>query len=278
MVRVAVASLALLMLGAASAKAQDLSGFAGMIAAGEEELGQSFGQAVFAGPSIFVTARGQAKLPSPLADAYFVTATGKSPSAVEAARQRDAKIAQLRQVARRFGVEIQVGQSTYALEVDTEEQARLIRERNEARRAANPNAIQVYAPEASEPPPKVFFARANVRFREPTGANMPAFLDALRAAGIEDFHGGLQSASNPLMQRAGEFLGFGSVDTLDEGIWRSASEDAVRSARNQAQYLAAASGRGLGDVRQVIVLTRSVSDGAAVVSVAVRFGLAAAPH
>lgn len=278
MVRVAVAALALVVLGAESARAQDLSGFAGMIASGEEELGQSFGQAVFAGPSIFVTAKGGAKLPSPLAEAYFVTAMGKSTSAVEAARQMEAKIAQLRQVARRFGVEIQVGQSTYALEVDTEEQARLIRERNAARRAANPNAVQVYAPEPSEPPPKAFFARTTVRFREPAGTNMPAFLDALRAAGIEDFHGGLQSQSNLFMQRAGEFFGFGSVENLDESIWRSASEDAIRNARNQAQYLAAASGRGLGEVRQVIVLTRSVSNGEATVSVAVRFGLAPVSH
>ncbi len=72
------------------------------------------------------------------------------------------------------------------------------------------------------------------------------------------------------------FLSLMGLDTArdpGEAVWNAATADAIVRARAQAETIAAASGRPLGQVRYVSVLLRSHDGEDALVSVAVRFGL-----
>ena len=270
---VAVIALAAAML-ATSAHAQDAGGFAGLMATAVEGVGQSLGEAATAGSSIFVTGKGYAHLPAPLTDAYFVNIEGKAASAVDAARIRDQRLDQLRAVSKRFGVDMEIGESAFSREVDTEAQQSAIRKRNAdrvAERTAHPGQIVIDTtlPDAS----RVFIAKTGVRFKSPDAARLPAFLDALAAAGADQLSEGLGARGGMpnLFSAATEVLGFGSVQAVDAAIWDKASADAVANARHQAEVLAAASGRQVGEVRQILSLARGVEGDKASVTIAVRF-------
>lgn len=260
---------------AGGARAQDVGGFAGLMATAVEGVGQSLGEAATAGSSVFVTGKGYARLPAPLASAYFINIEGKAASAVDAARIRDQRLDQLRAVSKRFGVEMEIGDSAFAREIDTEAQQAAIRKRNAERaaeRAAHPGQAPVLdsgLPEA----PRVFVAKTGVRFKSPDAARLPAFLDALAAAGADELSEGLGARGGMpnLFSAATEVLGFGSVQSVDAAIWDKASADAVANARHQAEVLATASGRELGEVRQILSLTRGVEGDKASVTLAVRF-------
>ena len=119
-------------------------------------------------------------------------------------------------------------------------------------------------------------ARTGVRFKEPPVDRLPAFLDAVRAAGVDDIR---TNPSGPtvglaILTQSQEVLGFGSVEKISDAIWNAAATDAIHNARNQAEALATASGRQLGEVRQVLFLTKAIQNGEAVVTIAVRFGFA----
>jgi uncharacterized protein YggE len=261
--------------GATPAAAQDLSGFAGILATATEGYAQAFGEAVVNGQSVFVTAHGKAKLPAPLTGSYFVNVDGKSASAVEAARQRDGKLGQLRAVAQQFGVQMELGDSRFALETDSEAQQRRTREII-AERTAHPELKAPLAFPSVGDAPKIFVARTGVRFKEPPAARLAAFLDAIRASGVDDIRTSLTAASPGLfgINPSSEVLGFGSVETIDDAVWNAAGADAISNARNQAQTLAAAAGRNVGEARQILLLAKAIQDGEAVVTVAVRFGFA----
>ena len=115
-----------------------------------------------------------------------------------------------------------------------------------------------------------------MRFRAADPRRLPAFLDALKAAGVDSPSGGLVGGAPALFGRSTEVLGFGSLETVDPAIWDRANAAAVAEARRQAQVLAQASGRGLGAVRQVLMLTRTLQGSAAAVTLAVRFAFAPA--
>ena len=267
----ALATMALAVAGPARAQTGDI---AQSFAAGIEEAGQSLGLAAFAGPNLFVTAKGRTRLPAPIADAYFVTVEGKSASAVTAAQSRDARVAQLTAAGRRAGVEVEQGQTSISFEVDTDAQQRANAERI-ARLQARTQAGTAQTPLPTiETPPKIFIARTSLRFRPRRGGDVAAFLDAAHAAGVDDISHGLNSAANPFLPRGVETFGFGSVDSLDDDVWSAAAADALGHARTQAQALASAAGRTLGPARAIIVLSRGVEGGEAVESLAVRFVLA----
>ena len=258
---------------ATQASAQDLSGFAGVMATLTEGYAQTFGEAVVNGQSVFVTAHGQAKLPEPQAGSYFVDVDGRSASAVEAARIRETKLAQLRSIAQTFGTEMEVGESRFSLGTDTEAQQRRTRE-IVAERAAHPGTPIIVPPVGEAQ--KIFVARTGVRFKAPPAARLPEFLDAVRGTGVDDIR---TSPINPVLSmfnltQPSETLGFGSVETVDSKVWDAASADAVRNAREQAQALTGPAGRAVGEARQILMLSRSVQNGEAVVTIGVRFGFA----
>jgi uncharacterized protein YggE len=258
---------------AGPATAQDMSGVAGLLATATEGIGQTVGEAVVGAQSIFVTAQGKARLPGPLAGSYFVNVEGVASKAVDAAKVRDDKLNHLRDVAKQFGVEMTLGESQFSLQPDLPAQNRRIRE-TAALNASHPG---VFLPTNVDDIPKLFHARTGVRFNAPADQRTPEFLDAIRAAGVEDISADLTSrpgVATGVFQQASEVLGFGTVQSISDGVWSEAEATAVRAARVQAAALAVAAGRKIGDVRSILLLSRSIGNGDAVVSVAVRFSFA----
>jgi hypothetical protein len=265
-------------LGAApAASAQNVNAYAGLMAAGVEGFGQTIGEAAVGGSSVFVTATGHAGLPAPIADAYLINIEGQSASAVEASKVHDDRLKTAQSIARQFNVAVDIGSTSFSRE---EDQLALMRRnaRMQAQFQAQRNAGAVATPMMDQPqePERVFVVRTGVRFRASNAAQFPAFLDALKAAGVDNLSGNLGGPSALNMFRSSEVLGFGALAKVDEAIWDRASQDAMAAARRQAQVLAAASGREVGDVKQILFLTRSVEGDEVSVMVAARFGFAPA--
>ena len=253
------AALSVVFTQGASAQASD--GPVGVLAAGVEQLGQSVGEAALGGSSIFVTARGVARIEKPAARIYAVTVEGEGDTAVEAAKQRDAKIDRLRAAAKRFSAEMTLGEGNYG--------------------RAPPKVAPIVRPPAGAPPtppagpaPPAFTASLAVRFARPPDTAMPAFMDALHEAGVEAFPNTTATAA-PFNPAA--FLGISSADAIgavDQATWDKASGAAVAAARRRAEVLASADGRRVGPMRQVMMLTSQVQGGEAAVTVAARFEFA----
>ena len=267
---------AVLLAAAPAARAQNTQQWAGLMATAVEGVGQAAGEAAQAGSSVFVTATGHAKLPSPIADAFLTNIEGKSVSAVEASRKHDERLKAAREIAARFNITVDFGSTSYAREVDQaaqrERSAKVqaqIQEQAEARRTGRPvsplNLDQSDLPE-------VFVVRTGVRFHAANAAQLPAFLDALSAAGVEDMSGNLVGPRPPSPFGASQVLGFGGLAEVDDVLWDRASQDAMARARRQAEVLAAASGRSLGEVKQIMLLTRTVEGEDVSVTIAARYG------
>jgi hypothetical protein len=255
------------------AAAQDPSQFAGLLAAGTEGLGQSLGEAAVGGSSVFVTATGRAKLPAPLTDAYLINIEGRSPSAVQASKLRDDRLTAAREIATRFGVSVEVGSTAFSREIDPEVQ-RARNNKEMAERLAHPGVPIVEAPMTDAD--RVFVARTGVKFRAADPHRIPAFLDALKVAGIDYLTTPTGLVLPGLFGRT-EVLGFGTLDKIDDSIWDEASQKAIAAAQRQAQVLASAAGRQVGEVRQVLFLTRNVTGDTASVTIAARFAFAPKP-
>jgi hypothetical protein len=254
-----------------AASAQGVDQYAGMLAAGIEGVGQSIGEAEKGGSSVFVTASGQAQLPAPITEAYLVNIEAKSGSAVEAYRLREERLKTARAIAQKFNVSSEIGATTFSREVDAEAQSKRFIEQ-QAERAAHPG---VSVPNATaDEVNRVFVARTGVRFRSADPAQLPAFLDALKAAGIDNTSGTLGQSGNNILFNATQVLGFGKLTKIDDSIWDQADQAAIAAARRQAQVLASAAGRQLGEVRQILFLARRVHGAEASVTLAVRFGFA----
>ena len=103
---------------------------------------------------------------------------------------------------------------------------------------------------------------AGRRSRRPDGAGAGDITDLL-------------NAPKPANVFFPQMFGAGQIADIDDAVWNSAGVDAIHRAREQAATLAAAAGRGLGDVTQITFLTKTVKGGDANVIVAVRFALVA---
>ncbi len=254
--------LAAMLAAAGPAAAQDAGQIAGVFAAATQGVGQSLGDAMRGGDGVFVWATGRAPLPARPAEAYVVNIESKASSAVEAARLRDARIEAARAVARRFGVSMDVGASGIS--------------GGGGHGAAAPSTNPPAKADDSEPAAS-FTAHTQARFRASDPARIPAFLDALSAAGIdipagETGAGGFMAL---LQQKSAAALGFSTVEAEDAATWDRASEAALAEARRQAGVMAAAAGRPLGEVKQILFLTRATEGAEASVTVAVKYGFAA---
>jgi len=268
--------LATILLAASpAAHAQNTEQWAGLMATAVEGVGQAAGEAAEGGSSVFVTATGHAKLPSPIADAFLINIEGKSGSAVEASRKHDERLKAAREIAARFNIIMDFGSTSYVRETDqaaqqertTRMQAQ-IQEQAEARRTGR--AVQPLTFDQADLP-EVFVVRTGVRFHAANPTQLPAFIDALKAAGIDDMSGNLVGPRPPVLFGAAQVLGFGGLADVDDAVWDRASQDAMARARRQAEVLAAASGRGVGDVKQIMLLTRAVEGEDVSVTVAARY-------
>lgn len=267
MKRLATVALAAALIGLAQpAAAQDAGAIAGLLSTVGEGVGQSLGQAIVGGESIFVYARGSAKLPAPQPGAYSVQVTTSAPTAVVAAGQRDAEIDALRAVAVRFSAPFAVTGETLSLGdasggggfhlplgLSTPSGAATSQD---GTAAAKPN----------------FDAKATVLLGEPASGKDAEFLDALHQAGADSIASGDgQSLFNRV---AASYLGGQHPPPVDPKLLDAATRDAIRSAHDQAATLAEAAGRQVGEARQILFLARGVDGDQATVMVAVRFGFA----
>ena len=261
-----------LVVGAAAptARAQD-DNTTSMMAGGVSLLGQSAGGALAGGDSILVTDTGRAHIPASVNAAYAVSVIGEADTAVGAAAIRDAKLAKLQGAAQRFGAHIEITTTGFSLETDAK--ARAERQgRWMAEQTQHPGGG--FVPMRTDDLPQAFIAQANVRLGSPANSQDAAFLDALKAAGAGDITD-LLNAPKPANVFFPQMFGAGQIADIDDAVWNSAGVDAIHRAREQAATLAAAAGRGLGDVTQITFLTKTVKGGDANVIVAVRFALVA---
>ena len=254
---------------AAGASAQVSGATAGIVAAGAEGVGQGLGAAVAGGPSVFVTATGKVPLTPEAADAYGASVEGKAPSAVEAARRLGEKLDAARAIAARYHVTIDVGATAFSRQGAGGSPPRPMRPGE----MTAPVAVKPAGPPAAESAAPDFIARAAVGFRPSDPRQVPAFLDALAAAGIEvgaPAKGSSLAAIMATMIPSADSAGAGSPDV---GVWDRASANAIAEARRQASVLAAAAGRQVGEALQILLLTRNTQANEASVTVAVRFAL-----
>lgn len=256
---------------APAAAAQDI---AGMLAATAEQIGQGLGESANAGAGVFVTAQGKAPLPNrAAAGAITLTVSGSGATAVEAARQRDEELAKVMAAARRFGVTAEPGKTTWGIEQGYDYgdfDASIFAE--EAAADALEDAA-VAAPAAVEATSTIT-ASISVTVGRPDEARMPGFIDALSEAGVDSLDDSLNGLD---LGQFGPFLsliGLNFAEDPGEAVWNAATADAMRVARDQAQAVASASGRTLGQVRNVTFLMRSQDNEHALVSVAVRYAFA----
>jgi len=253
--------------------AQDI---AGPVAAAVDQFGQSMAESMTGGPGLFVTAQGEAPLPAGASTPMTVTIKGKGKTAVEAIADRNARLERLRSVANRFDVAMDVGATNYA-----------IGEEMPAWLAANAAMAEIdwEDPDAAgdedgavadEPPAaagaRTVTASVVVKLDRPNESRLPEFVDALVEAGVDDLDDSLNGLNFGPMAPFLSLLGLDPTRDPGEAVWNQAAADGVRKARAQADAIAAASGRRLGQVRYVSVLMRSHDGDNALVSVAVRFG------
>jgi uncharacterized protein YggE len=274
MKRVLMGAAVLLLASTGAARAQEADGFAGALAAGTNLLGEAIGSAVSDRSGILVTGLGHATLAEAPGATFEVNVDGKSASAVEAATIRDGRLKQLRDVAQKFGVEMETGDSGFSMEPDTAAQAKRFAENQAARSTAagHPGATPIFNPFDANNVPQLFVAKTGVRFTQPSSERMAAFLDALKAAGVDDLATMLNSnQANSFLRQTFQVLGFGVVGKVDDAVWAKAAADAVANARKQAENLAAAAGRSLGPAEQVTYVARSNVGKGVTVAVAVRF-------
>ena len=261
--RILIGAASLSLMSTAGARAQALDDVAGILATAEEHIGQTVGEAALGGSSVYVTARGSAKLPAAVAKTYPVLVNGQAPTAVEAAAARDTKIERLRAAAKRFGIAMTVDEPVYSYGVNIAPRPFVL---------PTPGAPPAPASPA-KPAAAAFTTTVNVRFTRPPEAQMAAFLDAVHDAGVDTL-ASTEAAPNPFAQ-AGQLLGIGpAAPNVDQAVWDQAAATAVATARKEAAALAGAGGRKLGPLRQVMLLTRTVQGDTVSVSVGARFGLA----
>lgn len=280
--RIAVAAAAAALF-ATPAAAQDI---AGPIAASIDQFGQGVAESMAGGQGLFITAQGRAPMPDAAGGMMTVTVSGSGKTAVEAVADRNAQLERIRSVANNFSVAIEVGETKYAI-VDADDWAMTsdtpwaaAAAIEAAADAAEDDAVSVELIEplgedaAQAEPARTVTASAQVKLGRPNETRLPAFVDALADAGVQNLTDSLNGLD---FGELGPFLAMLGLDAgrdPGEDVWAAATADAVSRARAQAMAIADASGRQLGAVRHVSVLLRSHDGENALVSVAVRFGFA----
>jgi uncharacterized protein YggE len=242
---------------AAGAQAVDnlISGFAGAADVG----GRALGEGLTAGPSLFVTAVGQAPRPRQQAFAFAVSVNGEASTAGEAQRMAAHQIDLALGAARRTGVTALVAEQGFA----------------SGDQDANPMAAflksQAKDNQTAPPPKPAFTATATLRFRAADPAAEAALLDAMTAAGAKFKLEGKGRSILPGLDLDHP------AESIDPAAWDRASQDAIAEAHRQATLLAAAAGVGLGPAQQIDQLGHTTRDDQVSVTVAVRYAITPKP-
>ncbi len=274
----AAATLAL----APSVQAQDITG---ALAGALDQFGQSLGESATAGESIFVSAVGETLLPggAPMAQTVTLSIDGTGDTAVAAAKARDEIVAKVQAVARRFGVSAEVGKSTFAFgeawaEAAIDWDAFDFDSAGDAAAEATAAAVDAAGAFADlAEATRTFTASSEITIDRPADARMAGFVDALAEAGVPSFSEsslGFGEAGASALGMWASLLGIEMPADPGEGVWGAATADAIAKARTQAQQVATASGRPLGQVKNVTVFLRHQDGQKAYVTVSVRFGFA----
>lgn len=256
--------------------AQDI---AGPVAAAVDQFGQSMAESMTGGPGVFVTAQGRAPLPDAGALPMTLTIKGEGKTAAEAVASRNAQLERIRAASNNFDVAVEVGTTTYSISEATEDAWTSdidfsgMDEAEAAEAAADSIEVAVAAASADATPARTVTASVQVKIDRPNETRLPAFVDALVEAGVTDLDDSLNGMNLGQMQPFLSLMGLDTARDPGEAVWNAATADAIVRARAQAESIAAAAGRPLGQVRYVSVLLRSHDGEDALVSVAVRFGL-----
>ena len=254
---------------------QDL---AGPVAAAVDQFGQSMAESMTGGPGLFVTAQGEAPLPAASAAPMTITIKGTGKTAVEAVADRNAQLDQVRSVANRFDVAMDVGATNYSIGAETPAwmaaAATPAFDWSEAsEEQVDVELIEPIGQETAEAEDsRTVTASVQVKIDRPNESRLPQFVDALVEAGVSNLDDSLNGLNLGAMAPFMSLLGLDVTRDPGEAVWNEATANAVRKARAQAETIAEASGRRLGPVRYVSVLMRSQDGENALVSVAVRFG------
>jgi hypothetical protein len=253
--------------------AQDI---AGPIAATVDQFGQSMAESMAGGPGVFVNAQGRAPLPDAGALPMTLTVKGEGKTAAEAVAHRNAQLERIRAAANNFDVSVDVGTTSYSISEATDEAWAIdccTADAAAAAAIAAADAAVEAEPASDAPPARTVTASVQVKIDRPNETRLPAFVDALVEAGVTDLDDSLNGMNLGQMQPFLSLMGLDTARDPGEAVWNAATADAIIRARAQAETIAAASGRPLGQVRYVSVLLRSHDGENALVSVAVRFGL-----
>jgi len=266
---------------AAPAAAQDLAAPAAI-----DLVGQAVVESMASGPGVFVTAQGRAPMPAAAAP-MTLTIKGTGKTAGEAVADRNVRLERIRSAANRSDVAMDVGETTWAISETQDWSMTGTAESpvvdysgmnetemaNAAVDAVNAATDDMAMAPIDPPMTTTVTASTTVKLERPNETRLPGFIDALVGAGVTELNDGLNGL-NPRPMRYMSVVGPDTVGDPGEAVWNAATADAVARARAQAEAVASASGRRLGPVRYVSVLTRSPDGEGAVVSVAVRFGFA----
>jgi len=276
--RIAAAVAAAALAAATPVAAQDI---AGPVAAAVDQFGQGMAESMTGGPGLFVTAQGEAPMPATASMPMTITIKGTGKTAVEAVADRNAQLERVRSVANRFDVAMDVGATNYAI---AEEDAWAIAPAMAAavdwedtdptaEAAADAVEVQMIGESGGEDADtRTVTASVVVKLDRPNESRLPEFVDALVDAGVSNLDDSLNGLNFGPMTPFLSLLGLDMARDPGEPVWNQATADGVRKARAQAEAIAEASGRRLGQVRYVSVLMRSHDGENALVSVAVRFG------
>ena len=277
--RIAAAVAAAALAAATPVAAQDI---AGPVAAAVDQFGQGMAESMTGGPGLFVTAQGEAPMPATASMPMTITIKGTGKTAVEAVADRNAQLERVRSVANRFDVATDVGATNYAIGEempawmtgDAAMAPAVADWSGDMDDAVDVELIEPMGAEAAAPvaDTRTVTASVVVKLDRPNESRLPEFVDALVGAGVNDLDDSLNGLNFGAMTPFLSLLGLDIARDPGEPVWNQATADGVRKARAQAEAIAEASGRRLGQVRYVSVLMRSHDGENALVSVAVRFG------
>lgn len=265
----AIVLTAAVWVGGSAAAAQTTQEWPAMLATGLDQFGQGVGEVALDRKSVFVVASGTVRLPSVSVQGPTVEIAATGPNAAAAAQALKRKTDAVAALAKRYNVGFETRDPTYDFGGGV----------SGAR--PTPLVIETVAPGsrpaatgAPTPPEPRVTATVQARIGRPSASATPEFLDALKAAGVDNPAGrpGFERFPRPT-------FGFGSPEAtaqVEPATWDAAARDAVASARSQAEVLAEAAGVRVGEVRSIAVIHRTADERQATVHVAIRFGLQSA--
>jgi hypothetical protein len=247
---------AVLVAGGAAAQAVDniVSTFAGAA----DVAGHGMAEGAAAGPSVFVTAIGHAARPRTGAQVFSIDVQASAEHAGVAAHALAEMVEVTLAAAHKAGVTAIVAEQGFTGAGEVNPMAAMLKLGGDK------------DDKTAEPKTPKVTAKATIWLTAPDVAHEAGLLDALGAAHLD----------YKLSAKAKSFIpGLDlnkATDAIEPAVWDEATRRAMIEARRQATLAAGADGAGVGEARQIVILTRSSEPGQVSVTVAVRFALKSA--